>query len=68
MKLYLGSNTVVERPRIIKSDRRLDFGKGFYLTSDIEQAKRWAELTLKRRNEGSPVVSFYDFDADLMDD
>ena len=48
MLLYHGSNVEVSNPQIIESDRRLDFGKGFYLTSSYEQAKRWAELTVKR--------------------
>lgn len=48
MLLYHGSNITVQNPQIIESDRRLDFGKGFYLTSSYEQASRWAELTLKR--------------------
>ncbi|MBP5283396.1 MAG: DUF3990 domain-containing protein, partial [Treponema sp.] len=47
MLLYHGSNVEVLNPQILESDRRLDFGKGFYLTSSYEQAKRWAELTLK---------------------
>lgn len=33
MKLYHGSSVVVEKPKILLSDRRLDFGTGFYLTS-----------------------------------
>lgn len=32
MKLYHGSSVVVEKPKILLSDRRLDFGTGFYLT------------------------------------
>ncbi len=39
MKLYHGSNVIVQNPRIIESDRNLDFGKGFYLITDLEQAK-----------------------------
>jgi len=62
MRLYHGSNVVVERPRIIKSDRRLDFGTGFYTTSDFEQAKRWADLKFKRCEEGAPIVSVYEID------
>ena len=57
MVLYHGSNIEVSNPQIIESDRRLDFGKGFYLTSSYEQAKRWAELTVKRRGSGKGVVS-----------
>ena len=38
MVLYHGSNIEVKEPKIIKSKRLLDFGTGFYLTSDYEQA------------------------------
>lgn len=39
MKLYHGSNVVVSKPEILVSDRKLDFGTGFYLTSSNEQAQ-----------------------------
>ncbi len=51
MILYHGSNTKVETPQIIISNRSLDFGSGFYVTSDEAQAiydfdeKKAAELT-----------------------
>ena len=48
MLLYHGSNTEVSNPQILESNRHLDFGKGFYLTSSYEQAKRWAKETIKR--------------------
>lgn len=66
MLLYHGSNIVVSNPQIIESDRRLDFGKGFYLTSSFEQASRWAELTVKRRGAGNPVVSVFEFDESQL--
>lgn len=62
MYLYHGSNIEVSKPQILESDRCLDFGKGFYLTSSFEQAKRWAELTVKRRETGKATVSVFDFD------
>lgn len=62
MLLYHGSNIEVSKPQILESDRCLDFGKGFYLTSSFEQAKRWAELTVKRRETGKATVSVFDFD------
>ena len=36
MKLYHGSNMQVPNPQILISDRNLDFGVGFYLTSSLE--------------------------------
>lgn len=62
MILYHGSNTEVKNPQILRSRRLLDFGAGFYLTSDYEQAKKWAIRTTGRRAEGSPVISGYHVD------
>lgn len=68
MLLYHGSNMEVSNPQILESDRRLDFGKGFYLTSNFEQAKRWAELTVKRRGTGNTTVSVFEFDDTSVSD
>lgn len=38
MYLYHGSNMKVETPQLILSNRTLDFGSGFYTTSDELQA------------------------------
>ncbi len=62
LKLYHGSTVAVTKPRLITPDRSLDFGCGFYLTSSYEQANRWANLTVKRRGNGTPVISVYEFD------
>lgn len=62
MILYHGSNVAVIEPKIISSDRKLDFGSGFYLTTSLEQAMRWADLTTQRRKSGKGTVTVYDFD------
>lgn len=62
MKLYHGSNVEVKNPQILKSDRKLDFGTGFYVTTSLEQAEKWADLTAKRREEGKPVITVYEYD------
>ena len=62
MKLYHGSNVAVPRPEILNSDRKLDFGVGFYLTSSLEQAERWARLVVDRRGGGRPIVTVYEID------
>ena len=62
MKLYHGSNVEVPTPELLPSVRALDFGRGFYLTSDFEQAARWARTAVLRRGEGAAVVSVYEFD------
>lgn len=47
LKLYHGSTFIVEQPSLKILNYRTDFGKGFYTTTDIEQAKRWT--TIKKR-------------------
>ena len=66
MFLYHGSNMVVSNPQILVSDRRLDFGEGFYLTSSLEQAERWAQLTTERRGVGQPTLNVYSFDESAL--
>lgn len=60
--LYHGSNVEVKEPRIIVSNRTLDFGAGFYTTSSAAQAEKWAKTQTLRRREGKPIVTVYEFD------
>ena len=61
MRLYHGSNVEVSKPRLMPRVRALDFGRAFYLTSDFEQASRWARTAVLRRGDGNAVVSIYEF-------
>lgn len=63
MLLYHGSNVEVSEPRIIVTSRTLDFGAGFYTTSDLGQARRWAELQTRRRGSGSVTVSVFEYNG-----
>lgn len=65
MILYHGSNVKVETPIIKENLRLLDFGGGFYLTSNKEQAIKWSKSVSKKRG-GSPVVNEYTFDQDKI--
>ena len=40
MIIYHGSTITVDKPEILPSQRMLDFGQGFYTTTNEEQAKR----------------------------
>lgn len=60
MILYHGSNVEVKEPRLLKIQRDLDFGKGFYTTSDLDQATRWASRTAKRLRQNQAFVSVYE--------
>jgi hypothetical protein len=62
MILYHGSNMVVAEPKLIPQNRFLDFGKGFYTTENKTQAISFADKVCRRRKEGVPAVSVYEFD------
>ncbi|MDR2590472.1 MAG: DUF3990 domain-containing protein [Oscillospiraceae bacterium] len=62
MIIYHGSNVAVEKPKILKSERMLDFGCGFYTTSNRKKAVRWAERVADRRDLKDQIISIYEFD------
>lgn len=66
MILYHGSNVKVKEPILLKVQRELDFGKGFYTTNDMEQAARWAWRTAKRRGESNAFVTVYEVNEDEL--
>ena len=58
--LYHGSNVAVENPRIIRSQRTLDFGVGFYTTTNKKQAEIFAQKVFARRKTGEATVTAYE--------
>jgi len=66
MLLYHGSNTAVETPKLISTTRGLDFGTGFYTTSNYEQAVRFTKNVLKRTKIGVRTVSKYEIDENNL--
>jgi hypothetical protein len=66
MLLYHGCNLAVETPQLIEQRRGLDFGPGFYVTTNEIQARRFAEIVVNRRKAGTATVSVYEFDMGVM--
>jgi hypothetical protein len=62
MILYHGSIVAVQTPEIRKSDRFLDFGAGFYTTTNRTQAVRWTRVVAGYHKVDERVVSVYEFD------
>ena len=62
MILYHGSNVVVSEPKLVSQNRFLDFGFGFYTTTNKAQAISFADKVFKRRAEGGKIVSIYELD------
>lgn len=57
MKLYHGSEHIIETPVYGKGARSNDYGRGFYCTENLELAREWA--CAKNQNG---YVNHYDFD------
>ena len=66
MILYHGSNVIVKEPRIIESNRFLDFGIGFYTTTNKDQAINFAKKVVQRKGEGKPIVNIYELDETII--
>lgn len=62
MILYHGSNLVVSEPKLVIQNRYLDFGYGFYTTTNKVQAIGFADKVTKRRKQGHRTVSIYEID------
>ena len=67
MILYHGSNVIVEKPRLIKQNRYLDFGYGFYTTTNKIQAESFARK-VAARNGGTPIVNVYEIDDSINEE
>ena len=62
MVLYHGSNQEVSEPKLVVQNRFLDFGYGFYTTTNKVQAIGFTNKVTKRRKDGIPTVSIYEID------
>jgi hypothetical protein len=62
MILYHGSNVIVEKPALLRRQvRSLDFGPGFYTTTNREQAVDFARKVMIRTKTDTRFVSVYEF-------
>lgn len=66
MRLYHGSNVEVRKPNLRYGRINTDFGRGFYTTTNAEQAERWAQIKLDRTKTGKRIVSVYEIDDALL--
>ena len=62
----ISRNLIVEKPMLITQNRFLDFGYGFYTTTNKVQAISFAEKVYKRKNEGAKHISVYEIDDDKI--
>lgn len=66
MKVYHGTNIVIEHPQIINRFKTLDFGEGFYTTENESQAQDFAVKVCTRRIPAlHPIVNCYELNEDF---
>lgn len=63
--LFHGTTMEVRDPLVGVGRKKVDFGRGFYLTKMRRQASLWSETIAERRIAGTPVLNEYWFDIDL---
>ena len=67
MILYHGTTVDIDHIDLLKSKPNKDFGKAFYLSEEIQQAKEMAAFTVDRFG-GKPIITSFEFDETLLDD
>lgn len=68
MKVYHGSLEVVEHPKILQPNRRLDYGKGFYTTTSERQAQEWVERRMGEKKAMRGYINLYELDERVLDE
>lgn len=66
MKIYHGSLEVVEHPIILKPNRKLDYGDGFYTTTSKKQAKEWVERRMLEKHSTCGHINVYESDDKML--
>jgi hypothetical protein len=66
INVYHSSDTLVKEPKIMQPVRALDFGYGFYTTTNIEQAKSFSKRVQCRNDSAKTYISVYSLNVDLL--
>lgn len=64
--LYHGSNVEINEIDLSVCKAGKDFGKGFYLNPNYEQAREMAQRTLRVLQRGEAIVNGFEFDESLL--
>jgi len=66
MKLYHGSVVEVRKPSLRYGRQKTDFGRGFYTTTQAEQAENWTKIKQDRTKAPKRIVSVYEIDDSVL--
>lgn len=61
--VYHGSVDIVKSPKYDCGRENLDFGRGFYVTDNEQQAENWA-LSQQQRFNKTPIINVYQLQQD----
>lgn len=64
--LYHGSNVDIQEIDLCRSKRGKDFGCGFYLNANKQQAFDMAVRTTRTLMKGEPIINAYQFNDDIL--
>lgn len=67
MILYHGTNKAFDVIDLSKSKPNKDFGRGFYLSADYNQALAMAKTKVEQLEDGEPIVLKYEVDEQLIE-
>lgn len=62
MKIYHGSLEIVEHPKILRPNRKLDYGEGFYTTTSEKQSEEWVTRRMFEKHSSCGYINVYEFD------
>ena len=66
-QLYHGSLEIVTKPEIRVSNRTLDYGNGFYTTTNYNQAEKWVlRHKNSKENISKAYVNIYEIDMNIV--
>ena len=66
MRLYHGSIVEVRKPSLRFGRKKTDFGRGFYTTTQAEQAENWSKIKQDRAKAPRRIVSVYEIDDAVL--
>lgn len=67
MILYHGTNIAFDTIDLTKSKPNKDFGQGFYLSEDYDQAMAMAKIKTEQLEVGAPTVLAYEIDVNQLE-
>lgn len=66
MKIFHGSLEIIEHPKILHPNRKLDYGEGFYTTTSEKQAEEWVKRRMFEQHANAGYINVYEFDDTAM--